>query len=204
MTPLVFVHGWGSAPFIWKDVTPAFQSYTCHTPNLGFMGEENLNNIPNTPFIGIGHSLGGIWLLKHYKEQMVGFISIASFTCFYQHTPRHALRAMQKNVLQNPEQQLYDFWQYAGMEQPNEVCDLNTDKLHDGLKNLAQWQVEKPENTPYIALASHDDKIVPENMTKDIWPEKNINWINTGGHMLPLSQPDFCIKNIQNMIDTTS
>ncbi|HPD82211.1 MAG TPA: hypothetical protein PLK85_00180, partial [Alphaproteobacteria bacterium] len=111
---LVFVHGWGSGPFVWKDILPSFESYNCTVVNLGFLGEENLS-VPDEKFIGIGHSLGGAWLLKHYPERLSGFISIASFNCFYQHIPQHILSKMQKNIAKDMTAQLQDFWHHAGL-----------------------------------------------------------------------------------------
>ena len=68
MTDLVFVHGWGSGTFVWDSIIDQFDQYNTHMINLGFISEENIK-VPNNKFIGIGHSLGGSWLLKHYPAQ---------------------------------------------------------------------------------------------------------------------------------------
>ena len=60
---LVFVHGWGSGPFIWDKMIDEFNAHSCHVLNMGFLGQENMA-LPEEKFVGIGHSLGGAWLLK--------------------------------------------------------------------------------------------------------------------------------------------
>ena len=200
MTPLVFVHGWGSGPFVWKEILPDFQDHDCHIVNLGFLGEEDIN-IPDEPFIGIGHSLGGLWLLKHYPNQMTGFISIASFNCFYQYMAQHILSKMQKNIIKNTSAQVKDFWKHAGMQQPKDLMSLKPLKLLEGLKNLSQWETSIPSDLSIKVLASHNDHIVPEKMTKDIWKNYDINWIDTGGHMLPITQSEWCSQHIKEFIE---
>jgi len=197
---LVFVHGWGSGPFVWKDILPSFESYNCTVVNLGFLGEENLS-VPDEKFIGIGHSLGGAWLLKHYPERLSGFISIASFNCFYQHIPQHILSKMRKNIAKDMTAQLQDFWHHAGLDHPGGFKNLKPLKLIEGLGWLSKWNADIPTNISIKILASHDDHIVPEKMTQDIWKNYDIEWVDEGGHMLPITQPEWCTKHIENFID---
>ncbi len=199
MTTLVFVHGWGSGPFVWKKIINDFKDYDCHVLNLGFLGNEDIN-IPNKPFIGIGHSLGGLWLLKHYPDQMTGFISIASFNCFYKYTAQHILSKMQKNVVKNTTTQIKDFWHYAGMEQPKDIMNLKPIKLTEGLKHLSKWHADIPNNLPIKVMASQNDHIVPPKMTQDIWKNHDINWVNDGGHMLPITQSQWCVEHIKEFL----
>jgi len=200
MTKLVFVHGWGSGPFVWQDIVEHFnKDYDCHVVNLGFLGEEN-TNIPDKPFIGVGHSLGGLWLLKNHPDKMIGFISIASFNCFYKHTAAQILSKMEKNVVKNTATQIKDFWNHAGMKQPKNIINLKPLKLLDGLKSLSQWNAAIPDTLSITVLASHDDHIVPKKMTQDIWKNHDINWVENGGHMLPLTQSQWCIDHIEKHI----
>lgn len=197
---IVFMHGWGSGSFVWDAMIDDFQEYDCHVPNMGFVGEENIE-IPEGKFVGIGHSLGGLWLLKHYPEQLSGFISVASFNCFYRHIPRQILSSMKRNIVKDTTNQLIEFWHHAGLDQPGGFKNLNPAKLVDGLSWLSKWEADIPENVPVQILASHDDHIVPEKMTQDVWKDHSIDWIENGGHMLPLTQSDWCIKNIKEFLN---
>jgi pimeloyl-[acyl-carrier protein] methyl ester esterase len=197
---IVFVHGWGSGTFIWEPIIKEFPKHDCHTVNLGFLGEEDLS-VPKGKFIGIGHSLGGLWLLKHYPDQMVGFISIGSFNCFYKHIPQQFLSKMKKNVARDVTAQLKDFWNHAGLDQPTGFMNLKPVRLIEGLTWLSKWQADIPQSLPVKVLASYDDHIVPKEMTKDIWKNYDIKWIEKGGHMLPLTQSEWCIEEIKSFIN---
>lgn len=199
MTQLVFAHGWGSGTFVWDKMLPAFSNYECHTINMGFVGAENIE-IPPGKFIGIGHSLGGLWFLKHYPDQMIGFISIASFNCFYQHVPAQILSMMKRNMLKDSTKQLIDFWHHAGLDQPDGFKNLNPTRLIEGLGWLAQWKANIPD-IPIKVLAANDDHIVPLKMTRDIWENYDIEWRQDGGHMLPLTQSQRCINHVKDFIN---
>jgi len=196
---LVFVHGWGSSTMIWDKMLPHFKDHECHVVNLGFSGEENID-IPEDKFIGIGHSLGGLWLLKHYPEQMSGFVSIASFNCFHEHTSQQVLNLMEKNIAKDMVKEIKNFWHIAGLNQDNGLLDLNPLKLIEGLHWLGKWKAKTPENLPMLNLASCDDRVVSEQMSTDLWESYNLKWCDNGGHMLPLTQDQWCVKNIKEFI----
>lgn len=197
---LIFVHGWGSGPFLWKEMLEDFKDYNCHFVNLGFTGDKEIS-VPEGKFIGIGHSLGGLWLLKHYPERLSGFVSIASFSCFYEHIPQQVLAKMQKNIMRDTTDQLFEFWHHAGLDKKGGFKNLNSLKLVEGLTWLSKWKTVVPKDIPVKILASHDDFIVPEKMTEDVWQDFDVEWIDEGGHMLPLTQPDWCIGHIKSFID---
>ena len=197
---LVFVHGWGSGPFVWQEMLHDFEACHPRIINMGFLGEEDFT-MPEGQFIGVGHSLGGLWLLKHYPDQMSGFVSIASFNSFYDHIPSHILTAMKRNIIKDTSSQLKDFWHYAGLDQPGGFKNLNPGKLLEGLGWLSKWKADIPENLPLKILASRDDHIVPEKMTNNIWGKHTIDWIDQGGHMLPITQPEWCNKHLKEFID---
>jgi len=196
---LVFVHGWASGAFVWDALKPHFTAYDCHFVNLGFIGEEKIN-IPDGKFIGIGHSLGGLWLLKHYPEQMTGFVSIASFSCFHQHIGQNVLSKMQKNLAKDTAAQIQYFWHHAGLDHPKGFIDLNPLKLVEGLQWLSTWETNIPSNLPTKILACRNDQIVPEDMSIKLWKNASIEWIDKGGHILPLTQADWCKKHIKEFI----
>jgi pimeloyl-[acyl-carrier protein] methyl ester esterase len=200
---LIFVHGWASGPFIWNDIRHDFKEYDCSFVNLGFFGNEDID-IPDGKFIGIGHSLGGLWLLKHYPEQMAGFISVASFNSFYPHVPKQILTAMKRNIVKDTKAQVKEFWEHAGLDQPGGLKQLKPLKLVDGLACLEKWKADVPTAIPFKVLASRDDPIVIEKMTMDIWGDYAIDWTKTGGHMLPLTQSDWCAHHIKRFVDAHS
>jgi len=198
MTKIVFVHGWGSGDFVWNEMLPAFDGYDTHTINMGFVGDEKME-MPEGDFIGIAHSLGGLWLLKHYPEQMVGFVSIASFNCFYEHIRSQILTMMRANMIKDSAKQLQDFWHHAGLDQPQGFKNIHPTKLIEGLAWLSQWKADIP-NIPVLALGARNDHIVPQKMTEDIWGAHDLKWIDDGGHMLPLTQTEWCVNHTKEFI----
>lgn len=75
-----------------------------------------------SPFIGIGHSLGVAYFLKHHANHLSTLINISGFPCFVK-TPQQPygaspkiLRAMQQKFETHPEQVLQDFYQNCGVE----------------------------------------------------------------------------------------
>lgn len=199
MTQIVFAHGWASGDFVWDQIKPAFNEDDVHTINIGFMGDEDVS-IPDGQFIGVGHSLGGLWLMKHYPDQMRGFVSIASFNCFYTHVSGKILKIMQRGILQDTAKELSEFWYHAGLDHPSGFLNVNPVKLVEGLVWLSQWDADIPD-IPLKILAARNDHIVPKEMTHDIWKDYDIEWRDDGGHMLPLTQAEWCIQHIKEFID---
>lgn len=197
---IVFMHGWASGDFIWHDMEKDFSSYTIYKPNMGFFGQQNFI-MPEGKFIGVGHSLGGSWLLKHYPDQMAGFVSIASFNNFYKYIPQQILAKMQRNIIHDMNFELQSFWQHAGLHSNAGFKNANLAKLVEGLTWLSKWSAEIPVDLPIKILASNDDQIVPEKMTQKIWGNHEIKWIKKGGHMLPLTQAEWCVQEIKDFID---
>lgn len=197
---IVFVHGWGSGGFVWKYILPHFEEHNVHVVNLGFLGDEDIT-LPEGKFIGIGHSLGGLWLLQHYPEHLSGFISVASFNCFHKHIKRQILEQMKRNVIKDTITQVKDFWHHAGLDKSSGFINLKPAKLIEGLSWLSKWDANIPHNIPIKILASRDDNIVPEKMTRDIWKNYDIEWVDDGGHMLPITKDEWCVKHIKKFID---
>ena len=108
---------------------------------------------------------------------------------------------MKKNIAKDITAQLQDFWHHAGLDQPKGFMNLKPKKLVEGLGWLSKWNVEIPSNIPLKILACRDDHIVPEKMTQDIWSEYDIEWIEDGGHMLPITKAEWCTEHIKDFID---
>ena len=198
---IVFVHGWGSGTFVWKDILQHFEkNHNCTCVNLGFLGDEELT-LPEGKFIGIGHSLGGLWLLKHHPEKMIGFISIASFNCYNKYIPQQILTSMQRNIVKDTTNQITEFWHHAGLDQSSGFKNLKPAKLMEGLSWLSKWKAEIPEGLAIKILASRDDNIVPARMSQKTWAQHEIEWIDKGGHMLPITQSNWCAQHIKSFID---
>lgn len=195
---IVFVHGWGLAPNFWDALTPSFSEHECGFIDLGFLGKENLDAAG--PTIYITHSLGTLWALKNCAENMQGLVSINGFSSFRRFASKDALAEMQKSLKENPRAHMADFWQGIGAESSDK---MNADRLAEGLDWLATWNVRaelKALPCPVLSLAGAQDNILPLPQMQKEWAGQGMAVCENGGHMLPMSHPDWCAQQIKGFI----
>ncbi len=209
ITDIVFVHGWGFNASIWDDIADDLAenipTITPHFIDLGFINDidKTPTNLPENA-IGVGHSLGVLWLLKKYPKTLSALVSIAGFDHFCNHIPAREMRAMQENLNREPNKQMQGFWQACGTTNFCDLDQINIQKLNEGLDWLIEWDAReelKNLNCPILPLASKDDLIIPEKMTRDIWGKHAIQWSETGAHALPLTQAKWCAAQIKRFIN---
>lgn len=201
---VVLVHGWGFGPSVWDDMIPSLSGHECITPDLGFIGCGDKDIRLPEEAVMVGHSLGAMWLLKYIPDTVRGFISIGGFDCFSAHIPSKQISAMQRNLAHNPEAQMNGFYRVCGIDHTPPADKLNTPQLSAGLEWLAGWDehtVLTALSCPVMALAAEDDSIVPPAMTHAIWDDYDLRMIKTGGHILPLTKPEWCAQQVKGFID---
>lgn len=199
---IVLVHGWGLHAGVWKDVVPKLDGHETLLLDLGFVsgGPKGANQIP-TNALCVGHSFGLLWLLKHGRRPMKGLMSVAGVDCWKAHLPVELIMAMKEGLDHNPEAQMRGFWRASGIDDfaPATCFDVATMKA--GLDWLATWDGREERHAlqaPIRALASTDDRIVPQSASEAIWggDEVDLRWREAGGHALPLTAPDWCAEQI--------
>ncbi len=214
-----FVHGWGSGPGIWSNLAEALQAQG-HKHELSFIELEfvdgslrGLNErrlsiggvslIPGT--ICVGHSLGTLWLLKHYADLrfVKGFVSINGFYDFSDFVPERQLGAMKKRLARTPLDQMEAFWQLCDMESSAvPETNLHIERLQEGLDWLAQW-TGKDEllalECPVLALAGDQDRLLHPDIMKEHWGGFELHFCENAGHSLPQSHAHWCAKQIKEM-----
>lgn len=216
MSPkLVFIHGWSFNSTMWDPLISKLSGFDCHTIDLGFIagGKTTWPDV-REPAIYIGHSLGVLWLLNEWQQsdkspKPEAIISIAGFTNFTKFTDRRVLAFMQRGLKKQPEAQLNQFWQQAGVEQTSldELSQKQFDQqqLSQGLAWLATLDgAEQFKNLtcPKLILASKADKIVPPEGSAGQWPDETIIWHDTTPHILPLADPDWLAIKIEDFLKT--
>ncbi len=202
---LVLIHGWGFGPDIWSPLLEHLdyrQKTIC--VDLGFFQDQNLiDDLPHQSILA-GHSLGFLWLLKQgLKFNPGAIISISGFNRFTPYVNPRIVRTMKKGIERNPTKQLQSFWDNCGITKYKPMAPPNESRLTDGLDWLEHWDCRQELtdiHCPKLVLATRDDKIVPEQMTRDIWTRQDIIWSETGGHMLPVIRPDWTAQKITEFI----
>ena len=202
MQNVVFVHGWGYNPNVWRAVTAQMHDIKPLYIDLGFITGSRgaiIETVPEDSIV-VGHSLGVMWLLKQ-KKKYKGFVSIGGFDCFHAHVPQQDIMAMQKHLERNPYAQLHGFWEACGARSFCPPSEVNVDKLKEGLEWLATWDARKELaalKCPLMALATEDDPIIRRDISAKIWKKKDLRVLETGSHAMPLTVPAWCARQIED------
>jgi len=198
----VLVHGWGFGPGIWGELRAKLPGNThLYALNLGFIrdGTGDAGDWPEAP-IAIGHSLGLLWLLHHKKKHdFRALVSIQGFDRFCPHIPQSRVERMRRELAADPAATMAQFWRACSTQPfaPPDLLDLA--RLDEGLGWLLDWDETATKadlDCPVLALAARDDAIVPASMSSAIWGEEKIVWSEGGGHVLPLSKPEWCAQHV--------
>lgn len=202
---LVFVHGWGFHGGLWHGLRERLPDREHGLVDLGFIrdGPKGIGTWPDNA-VYVGHSFGLLWLLKHGPEQMRGLVSIGGFDRFADHGDMAKLQDMKNGLERNPPAQMRAFWQACGLDRPIDPATPDPATLKAGLDWLATWDARDEMaalDCPFLALASEDDAIVPSAMSRAVWVDYNLRLHATGGHALPLTEPEWCVSEITRFVD---
>lgn len=204
---LVLVHGWGFHSGVWDNLIPHLGGHDIYLIDLGFMrgGPRAASEMP-AGSLCVGHSFGVMWLLKHGPRPARGLVSIAGFDCLHKYVPRDALEAMRAGMRRDPQAQLRDFWNSTAFPGFEPAGDPDGGGLRGGLDWISTWDAgEELKNlgAPVVALASKDDRIVREEASQSIWGggTAELHWRDKGGHLLPLTEPEWCAAHINGFAD---
>ena len=93
-------------------------------------------------------------------------------------------------------------WSRAGAADYTDAGRLDGARLASGLDWLATWDARtKVAATPVLALAAADDAIVPIAASRSQWPRNSLRERADGGHVLPLTRPEWCAAEIGAFLD---
>lgn len=205
---IVLVHGWGCHSGVWYKLLPFLEGHDIHCIDLGFVrgGPRGSSELPANALC-IGHSFGTLWLLKHGPRPMKGLVAIGGFDCLHKHVPHEVLAAMREGMRTDARAQMKYFWDSIGIgdDRPS-LDDIDAGGLRAGLDWISLWDTgDQLQNlgAPVLALAARNDRIVRQEASEAIWGNgvAELHWHETGGHMLQLSEPEWCAEHILKFID---
>lgn len=201
---LLFVHGWGFDSRIWDKVRGHLGEFGHECIDFGFTKDmPQREDLPNKPYIAVGHSMGVMWALKHRSSHMKGLVSIGGFDCFYRHVPPEILDGFRQRFTADPAAHMKRFWAQGLEEDLCPIDRLNLERLSEGMNWLATWDAREDAQSfagPILAIALRHDKIVPPAMSEAVWkniPDAKLVWHETGGHFLPSTEPEYCAEKIR-------
>lgn len=202
---LVFIHGWAFDPTFWSPLASRLPEHEHEFVNLGYFGGvANFNPQPNS--ILVGHSLGFVHGIK-MSSDWAGLISVNSFSKFVKDdagvgcVPAASLRKLQKDLRQNPDQALSNFYSMIGTKKTPEAAP-DFVQLQNGLEELQTADIGQQlsnSRAPRLVLASINDPLVPVAASEYLG---DVKWHATGGHILPQSDPAWCAKQMTEFIKT--
>ena len=189
MVKVVFAHGWGFDKSFWHKTIKKINIDRPILLDFGYTGApkdlslKNLNKV-----IGVGHSMGFMWLLKNLKNP-ISLISISGFDCFYSIYDKEVIKNMRRNIRKNTGTQMKYFHRIAGAPYFSKNF-FDSVALDESLKNLGEWNLQEKllkSQIPIFSLASSDDKIIPIEYSKRVFRNRDLNIISGCGHVPPLS-----------------
>lgn len=199
---IVMMHGWGYDRTVWRHMLPVLDGLPVITPDLGFFGPSDTPDL-SKGCLGVGHSLGFLWLLKNAGASCARLMSVAGFPRFAgaaDYSPAVAPRLiarMQAQFAEAPDNVLRDFWARCGGPGPDSAPDRR--RLGDGLDWLAHWDGRAAlaaYQGQVDVVAGLDDPIVPPAMAEMAFAERDIAW-RPGGHLLPLTDAAYLAARIR-------
>lgn len=208
MTPhLLLIHGWGFDPAFWEPLQAALGDDLPSTAwDLGFRGAPSRPALPDgVPVVAVGHSFGLLWLLKERPISWTRLVSINGFSRFAKAddlpsgvAPRLIERMLIK-LDDDPKAVYQDFMERCGLAEP--LADtVDPDALAWGLRALAEWDCRAGADVD-LALAGRRDPILPVALTEALFPQPLACW-HDGGHLLPLTDPEWCAQQIRTVVES--
>ena len=200
---LVFVHGWGFDASFWDPLATLLADYPQRRLERGFMGAPPNDDAGLAPAILVGHSLGFVHGLK--LRPWTGWVAINGFPRFVAGSgqagcvPAYVLRIMGARLETDTGHTLGEFYERIHAEAPKGTPD--TEKLCDGLDELCDSNVGKLTG-PGLVLASRTDPLVPNAVSETLAELSGapIRWHESGGHLLPHSDPAWCAGAIKDFL----
>jgi pimeloyl-[acyl-carrier protein] methyl ester esterase len=205
MIDVVFAHGWSFDARIWSAVLPLLRDVKPHLVDMGFTGNPYNAEAPLPKnAVLVGHSYGAAWLLEHLPQNPLGFISIAGFDCFHKYKAEREIRAMKMALRRDPARLIEGFYTLCGAPDLYDGVEPQEQRLLEGLEKLETTDTQEQREAlscPIIALAATQDSIVPAEMSRKIWAQDQLHWLETKAHALPHSHAQWCATQIQRVID---
>lgn len=204
MRTLLFVHGWGFDAGFWSAVSERLPDFRREAVDLGFRGPGH-RPTPERPVV-VAHSMGLAWALANLARPWAGVVAVNAFPRFTRAAdfvsgvaPRLVERMIDR-FDDDPRGVAADFLRRCGVASPD------TESLRPGpLGEALRWLATGDERAalgeldcPLVALAGTRDPIVPEAMSREAFAGRDLILAEGGGHLLPLSHPDWVAQRIRH------
>lgn len=212
MTAFLFVHGWSFDRSFWDALLLRLRDYDCYVRDRGYWGGSVAEAVPPPGYVAVGHSAGVMDLLGDLPPGCAGLIAINGFTRFaaaeqFPGVPHRLLDRMIARLDEVPGETVAAFRARLGAEAalPADVEAghvLQQDRLREGLVALRDGDLRdrlSRFSLPFVALGGAEDPLVSPAMTAASFGSSAILRPD-GGHLLPLTDPDWCAGHLREFI----
>lgn len=203
MRQVLCIHGWGFAAGFWQPLVERLPDFEVQCADLGFYGEPYLPE-SDCPLI-VAHSMGLAWALAHIRRPWAGVLSVNGFarftraSHFIEGVPPRMIERMQSRFAESPQAVTADFLNRCGVAEPDTRA-----VAPEPLGTALAWLAKCDERTalrmltcPRLALAGLADPIVPAAMSTASFPPEELILAEGGGHLLPLTHPDWVASHLR-------
>lgn len=201
----LFAHGWSFDASFWNAVRDRLPGAFTETVERGYLGAAPRWPAVPAGCIAVGHSAGMLDLLAELPAGCRGLVAINGFTRFasapdFPHgVPDRLLIRMLARLAADPASVVSEFRTRCGGV-PDQAGALHLDRLQHGLLRLRRHDARcrlDASGLQVLALAGGLDPVATPEMTRDCFDAAATRWHPAGGHLLPLTDPDWCAAQLQ-------
>lgn len=205
---LLFVHGWGFDASFWDPLRSTLGDPAGAAADLGYFGAPFAPQ-PVGPVLVVAHSLGAMLALADPPPGCVGLVAINGFDRFgagqdFPGIQRRVIDRMLAKLERDPAAAVADFRTRSGGDTAFGSPDARRLANHllllrdgDERSRSAAWP------WPLLALHGERDPILPSSLRSIVFhgaPRLERHSHAEGGHVLPLSHPDWCARGLLAML----
>lgn len=195
---LLFLHGWGFDHRVWSPLRVKLAGVRTIAGDCGYFGQPVHARIDG-PVVAVGHSLGAMLLLRDPPADCRALVAINGFDRFA--TPARVIDRMLARFAEEPRAVLDEFRRRIGAGPF--AGPLDCPRLKEHLRLLRDLDCSERSaafDRPILSLQADDDPLLPANTHDRLFataPCLTRKSVATGGHLLPLTQPDWCAEQIR-------
>lgn len=187
------LHGWGFDARVWDALAPLLAGELVRM-DRGYFGHRVDGPVDaDRPDLVVGHSLGAMLLARRWPD--VPLVAINGFDrfCGVDAVAPRVLERMAKRFDQTPAKVLDDF--RAGIGADPAPAIVSRERLREDLTLLADQTAAPAHRAPVLALQAGDDPLLPPALREAAFGGGAVVCPD-GGHLLPLTRPEWCAARI--------